>query len=374
MGELPKLKTLQLYNNPIQDIPQQLFNIKWDFNCFPHLQSYFANKDWADNRQCKMILVGNGCVGKTTLAKRLIHNPSNDICIDIKDRTHGIVIQKWQADPNKDGLEIMVWDFAGQAVFHATHRLFLSQNALYLLVYAEHPPEDPQDTTPKHTPEYWLDYITELGKESRVLLVKNLFQQGENKRISNKWNDLLEKYETNSLLQFGTPQSLNAQTSNERRRKVLLQEIIANAEELLENTPPLPQKWVEIRKQLAELEENRISYAAFQAIGAQYQLSEQELQTILLYLHNSGDLFYQADTFDNQIILNLDWAIRAVYDILKDERIKAQHTRESYAQQYFTLANLCALFPQKDSKEVELYLNFMQSCQLVFCERKKQTR
>jgi len=151
----------------------------------------------------------------------------------------------------------------------------------------------------------------------------------------------------------------------------LLDEIVANAEELLDKTPPLPQKWVDIRKDLAALQNNRISYADYQTMGAKYQLKPQELETILLYLHNSGDLFYQADTFDQQIILNLDWAIRAVYDILKDKRIKAQHQSESHESQYFTLADLCACFADKDPKEVELYLNFMQSCQLVYEKQKE---
>ena len=108
------------------------------------------------NDTLKVIFVGMAMVGKTSMIKRLIEGegaaiPKRD------DRTVGVDIYEW--DPKIDrrfehidsrielgdkelqtltgdvNVKFSVWDFAGQHVYHATHQLFFSQRALYVLVW-----------------------------------------------------------------------------------------------------------------------------------------------------------------------------------------------------------------------------------------------
>jgi Leucine-rich repeat (LRR) protein/GTPase SAR1 family protein len=109
------------------------------------------------NDTLKVIFVGMAMVGKTSMIKRLIEGegaviPKRD------DRTVGVDIYEW--DPKIDrryehidtrielgdkeerqkqrgdvNVKFSVWDFAGQHVYHATHELFFSQRALYVLVW-----------------------------------------------------------------------------------------------------------------------------------------------------------------------------------------------------------------------------------------------
>ena len=67
------------------------------------------------------------------------------------------------------------WDFGGQEVYHATHRLFLGRRSLYLLVWATESPDAAHEE--RHPPQYWLDMIADIGgnERSRVLIVQNLF-------------------------------------------------------------------------------------------------------------------------------------------------------------------------------------------------------
>jgi len=89
-----------------------------------------------------VILVGNTTVGKTSLRyylKKKTFPPSKDFS------THGIEPDLWQ--PNKaqwptpvqhagfTDAQIYFWDFGGQEYYHATHRLFFSQEAIYVLVW-----------------------------------------------------------------------------------------------------------------------------------------------------------------------------------------------------------------------------------------------
>ena len=108
------------------------------------------------NDTLKVIFVGMAMAGKTSMIKRLIEG-ENAIIPKRDERTVGVDIYEW--DPKMDkrfehidsrielqdkeleescgdvNVKFSVWDFAGQHVYHATHELFFSQRALYVLVW-----------------------------------------------------------------------------------------------------------------------------------------------------------------------------------------------------------------------------------------------
>jgi len=108
------------------------------------------------NETLKVIFVGMAMAGKTSMIKRLIEG-ENAIVPKRDDRTIGVDIYEW--DPTIDkryehidnriqlqdselerlcpnaNVKFSVWDFAGQHVYHATHELFFSPRALYVLVW-----------------------------------------------------------------------------------------------------------------------------------------------------------------------------------------------------------------------------------------------
>lgn len=108
------------------------------------------------NDTLKVIFVGMAMVGKTSMIKRLIEGRDAVIPTHV-ERTVGVDIYAW--DPKKDtrfehidsriqlqdkelaetcgdvDVKFSVWDFAGQHVYHATHELFFSSRALYVLVW-----------------------------------------------------------------------------------------------------------------------------------------------------------------------------------------------------------------------------------------------
>ncbi len=80
----------------------------------------------------KVVLLGEGTVGKTSLAHRLIEDR-----YVIRDRTHGMNV--WRLDlplPPDDTLEreALLWDLAGQEDYRLVHQLFLDETALALLL------------------------------------------------------------------------------------------------------------------------------------------------------------------------------------------------------------------------------------------------
>ncbi len=80
----------------------------------------------------KVVLIGEGTVGKTSLAHRLIEDR-----YVVRDRTHGMNV--WPLDlplPPDATLkrEALLWDLAGQEDYRLIHRLFLDETALALLL------------------------------------------------------------------------------------------------------------------------------------------------------------------------------------------------------------------------------------------------
>jgi len=108
------------------------------------------------NDTLKVIFVGMAMVGKTSMIKRLI-NGKDAVVPTFDERTVGVDIYQW--GPKNDtrfedidsrlafddedlaaavgdvDVKFSVWDFAGQHVYHATHELFFSPRALYVLVW-----------------------------------------------------------------------------------------------------------------------------------------------------------------------------------------------------------------------------------------------
>lgn len=80
-------------------------------------------------RRTKLMMVGLGGAGKTTLSQRMMSNDKEEkITTSVTD---GITINKWLIK----SVEYSIWDFAGQTVYYNTHQFFLSNRAVYLLLW-----------------------------------------------------------------------------------------------------------------------------------------------------------------------------------------------------------------------------------------------
>lgn len=129
---LTNLQKLDLRNNPLQDPPPEIAVQGIDA-----IRTYFAeraaNPDDIGLYESKLLLVGEGRVGKTSLSKSL-RIPNYQL--EDEQSTEGIDIQTWTIPKAETGLEedfrLNVWDFGGQEIYHATHQFFLTRRSLAL--------------------------------------------------------------------------------------------------------------------------------------------------------------------------------------------------------------------------------------------------
>lgn len=168
------LNTLYLHGNPLSGLPPSVVPEGERDNAYTAVRAYLEElaEGQVTNERVKIIVVGNGRVGKTSLLRRLGGEPFNAR----EPYTHGIRLGHLNKDNLPDigtpGLQAQVWDFGGQEIFYATHQFFLTEDALYILAwtdeenvraYRQRDTDAPNDEAQFQTNEYWLENIRHRG-------------------------------------------------------------------------------------------------------------------------------------------------------------------------------------------------------------------
>ena len=80
----------------------------------------------------KLMLVGSGNVGKSTLMHRLRTGEYDDRI----PFTDGVDVRDWVVKTDDDGdVQIVAWDFGGQPIYMASHPLFFTADCIYLVIW-----------------------------------------------------------------------------------------------------------------------------------------------------------------------------------------------------------------------------------------------
>jgi hypothetical protein len=96
--------------------------------------------------RAKVMLVGSGGAGKTSLFRALRASPDDlKLLEDDTVTTDGVIVETWEtkvpssfssSSSSPSTLTLDVWDFAGQEQYFPTHRFFMCEASLYVLVWS----------------------------------------------------------------------------------------------------------------------------------------------------------------------------------------------------------------------------------------------
>ena len=114
-------------------------------------------------KDIKIVLVGRGGAGKTSLVRRL----KEDTFDPCEPMTKGIHQTRFNLKTPVGIFRLNAWDFGGQERMHATHQFFMTRQTIYLLVLQG------REGNVDAEAEYWLNYIESFGADSQVLVVLN---------------------------------------------------------------------------------------------------------------------------------------------------------------------------------------------------------
>jgi len=171
-------------------VPREVLSHGGGDDCLPRLRSYFAELDLAAEaeNEVKVILLGNGRVGKTQLCRRF----RGDAFDETGPSTHGVQI--WRRElrlrigDHEQVFQVNWWDFGGQDVYQGTHALFLRSRAVFLILWSPHlENQDEYEANGvllRNRPlAYWLDSVRSLaGENSPVIVVQSQCDRFEDQR------------------------------------------------------------------------------------------------------------------------------------------------------------------------------------------------
>lgn len=329
------------------------------------IKAYFEDlkKGKTKDTELKMIVLGNGCAGKTALVRRLVHNKYEEIDL-ITGRTHGIIIEHYHVA--KSNIMLHIWDFGGQEIYHSTHRLFLTDNTLYLLLWTTKFEDDLTENF--FPPTYWLDYISEISTNSVVIMIPSKYDVLGNYSLP-EFNDIQDFFKKKNLDLY---QADALSSKFDWGIKTLRAQIAELAKLILKkHKDEMPESWIMARDQIYKhwFGKHRIATLTdFSELVADLDLSDE--LSVLKYLNVSGVIFWKEKYLNDKIIVDQQYFLDVVYEVFKHRRIKKSGI--------FSWEDACE-FWQKDKEGTEfsdndrqLFLDFMHSCEIMFKTQNKE--
>jgi hypothetical protein len=375
LGRLPERRgnprTLRIFASGL-DVPAELHGTEPDSNVAQQVEAYLTELRRVGGEvdsEVKVLLLGNGRSGKTSVARRLLRQGGFN---RREDSTHGIRLWTGAMPIPSGKARVNVWDFGGQDLYHNTHQLFLESRAVYLICRTIHPDgadavtdEEARRKTYQDTPreiEYWLEQVKDLanapGRDTpppRIRLLTKVdrgadgAQEGE-LPVSAKSGFGFR--ELQGRLSEALGEALGSRGRCTWPRSVL------KVKEALRRMKRLGggKKHRYITKEtFAEVVRNH-------AGGSPY---ERQPGLLLEIFHRAGVLYHK-EMMGDQIILDQRWALDGIYAVFhREQAVKNLGLKNGE----FTAADLGAWvwngmgYRERDQA---LFIDFMQSCRICF--------
>ena len=310
---LKQLSKFSFSGNHITDPPPEISKQGWQA-VLRHFERH-EKEVFAVIREAKLILVGDGAAGKTSLKLRL-KNSKAELPPEF-ERTRGIDVSDWKFEKN---FTAHVWDFGGQDVYYPVHRFFITENAVFVLLASTR--------NDQHNFAYWIPTVYQFGGTSPTLI-----GQTRHDGASMPWNDL-NVYIGDERLNIvkngaGIYYPLNLKDNNAGLTEIK-REIIHQLEILPHCQKSIPKSWVKVRETLKKLQMFCIHYSQFKNICKDIDsasfATDDDYEDCCRFFHATGSLFW----YDKNTVLR-DWVVLApklvvdaVYKIIDDPRIKSQ--------------------------------------------------
>ncbi len=287
---------INLNGNPIQ-IPPEI--VKKGRTA---TEAYFKSLEESEKKalgEVKVLLVGDGGSGKTSLVRRLFGEGFDKH----QAKTDGIQIRDGYIEEKTQKIRLRFWDFGGQEVMHATHQFFLSKRSLYILVLDGRKEEDA---------EYWLKHIESFGGDSSILIALNKIDQNPgfdvNRRfLQDKYKGIRGFYRISCATGTGINEFFKI-LQNELQEVELIRTIWAKS-------------WFNVKSCLENLNKHFISFQEYRDICGKESIGDTLAQNTLVgFLNDLGVVVHFSDlNLSAMYVLEPRWVTEAVYKIINSK-------------------------------------------------------
>jgi GTPase SAR1 family protein len=268
----------------------------------------------SEKYEMRLIILGEKGHGKTAFRSRFVkldgHFP------DKEATTEGVDFEEYTIPDSEKEVTIKFWDFAGDSVTHEAHKYFLSERAVYVIVYDSRQEEQGQLSK-------WLEHIKDFaeiskGRKPQIFILVNLMRDtttGANVKVSINENQLKQNYKNHFELEFDYMNLLHDNQEGGRiaqyRQKI--------EDYILSLDTKVPGDYVKIYDKIQAEESNSFIDVSKVSRIIRNVMGHYSDETLKM-LHKYAFFFYfkGSESQNNQrVILNPEWITHAIYKIIR---------------------------------------------------------
>lgn len=325
LARLKKLSKLELGGNPLN--PELLAAYEQGVDA---VLGYVQTKeeDPIVLHEAKLILVGEGEVGKTSLLSALREEPF----VERRQTTHGVEIDVKPVIVRDEagGYEIFLncWDFGGQNIYRHTHQLFFTAPAVYLAVWE-----------PRRGPEQcqvaeWIKMIKHRAYDEtrpmdrpRILVVAT--HGGPKERVAHIDQQALIDEFGNLISGFHHVDSKPDEKGECYKLQDLKEAIAREAASIPSVGRAVPLSWKQVLEDIRYWRGQTayFQYSEFEKLCEARGVNKELASTYASILNELGYLIYYRDdeTLRETVILRADYLSKAISFVLEDQATKDAH-------------------------------------------------
>ena len=340
IGKLNALTSLDLDGNPLTSPPQEI--VKQGTKAvlaFLRDQQKKSRKQW----NSKLLLVGEGRVGKTSLSKAL----RGEKVDKNEPTTHTINIEHLalpQPDRADTTMHLNCWDFGGQDIYHATHQFFLTDRSIFLLLWNA-------GTGWEQSKLYtWLDMIEARAPKSPVLIIATHIEDRASdlpiKEMKRQYENVKGYWQVSCTKGTGIAE---------------LREAIAGfAKDLPLMGKEFPVNWLNAAEAVRINKKKTVTSKQFTKLISSQGIKAEDTGIIGEWLHDLGDILYYTDEeLKNEVILKPQWVNKYINMVL-DSEVVAEN------EGIFTREHMEELWRDLDRPTQEYFLHLMERFDLSY--------
>jgi GTPase SAR1 family protein len=296
----------------------------------------YIHGGFSDKHEMRLIILGEKGHGKTSFRSRFVD--LNKPLPKPEETTEGVDFETYTIPNSEKNTAINFWDFAGDTVTHEAHKYFLTERAVYVIVYGTRQEEQSQISK-------WIEHIKDFAgindeTKPKIFIVVNLRHDtttGKNVKVSINEEQLRQNYQDDFDLEFGY---MNLESDNQSGGEIYKyrQKII---DYILKLDTKVPKDYMQIYEKVESEKENCfIDVARIKAI-IQNVIGEYS-DGILMQLHKFAFFFYypgeNGENDNERVLLKPEWITHAVYKIIryaheKNGVLTKEEVREALTQE-----------------------------------------
>ncbi|XP_074647641.1 uncharacterized protein LOC141903425 [Tubulanus polymorphus] len=267
----------------------------------------YLSASYSECHRTKLMLVGLGGAGKTSLLRALTSKTGKTKQIEGEEITNGIDIGTWNVSSTDQSHTVYfsTWDFAGQTVYYNTHQFFLSSRAVYLLLWTtrlgwEHAGLD-----------FWLSSISCHAPKAPIFIIGTHADLVHKKEIPEQ--ALKERYP--QIAGFHFTSAILGQGISDLKEAIVLE---ASKQSYMGER--IPEMWLSFESKIIKKrdETSVMAWEDVEEMALETGIyEEKDIRQAVMFLHELGTVqYFNSEFLRDRVVVNPQWIVDVMSSVV----------------------------------------------------------